>query len=168
MKISNLDELYISELRDLYSAESQLQHEMPGIQKVLTSSQAANAVKLHIGQTRFQIKRLDTIFAELEEKPTGHKCRAMEGILKEISDAMEDIQAGPLLDSALIGGLSRIEHYEIAGYGAALAMAKHLGLKSHIALIKETLNEEHTTSKDLSGLMVYVLESFDLPTETPV
>lgn len=168
MKISNLDDLYISELRDLYSAESQLQHDMPGIKKAITSSLVENAVKLHIGQTRFQIKRLETIFEELEEKPTGHKCRAMEGILKEISESMEDVEAGPLLNSALIGGLSRIEHYEIAGYNAALSMAKHLGLKSHIVLIKETLNEEHTTSKDLSGLMTSVLESFDLPAESQV
>lgn len=161
MKITSLDDLYATELRDLYSAENQIMHNMPQVLRAITSEGIAKAVKLHIEQTKGQVRRLETIFEDLQEKPAGHKCKAMEGLLLELDESLKDIKPGLLLDAAIVGGLSRIEHYELAGYGAALSMAKHLGHKNHAVLIKETLNEEHTTSKDLAGFMAAVLEEFE-------
>lgn len=152
MSVKSFDDLYIEELRDLYSAERQLVQALPRVAEAATSPELKKAVEAHLEQTETQVSRLEQIFEALGEKPTGHKCEAMEGLIEEAKGLIEDVEAGPILDAALIGGAQKVEHYEIAGYGTARTFAELLGHAEHVELLQATLDEEGQTDKDLTEL----------------
>ena len=145
-----LKELYINELKDLYSAESQLVKALPKMAKAASSDELRQGFEEHLEQTKGHVQRLEKIFQALGESPKGKKCKGMEGLIEEGSEVMEEDYEGSVLDAALIGAAQRVEHYEIAGYGTVRSMAETLGESNHVSLLKETLEEEKETDGKLS------------------
>ncbi len=151
MASEGLKKLYIDELKDLYSAENQLVKALPKMARAATSEDLRAGFDEHLEQTKGHVQRLETIFRKLNESPKGKKCKGMEGLIEEGSEAIEEYD-GELLDAALIGAAQRVEHYEMAGYGTVRAFAEVLGESEQVSLLNETLDEEKETDKKLSGL----------------
>jgi ferritin-like metal-binding protein YciE len=151
MASEGLKELYIDELKDLYSAENQLVKALPKMAKAATSEDLRAGFEEHLEQTKGHVQRLEEIFRQLGESPKGKKCKGMEGLIEEGSEAIKEYE-GALLDAALIGAAQRVEHYEMAGYGTVSAFAEELGESEHVSLLNETLEEEKETDEKLSGL----------------
>ena len=151
MKESALKELYIDELRDLYNAENQLIKALPKMAKAATSEELRAGFEGHLNQTRGQVGRLERIFKELGEKPTGKKCKGMEGLVEEGKE-MIDEQEGEALDAGLISAAQRVEHYEIAAYGCVRTYASLLGEDDAAQLLEQTLKEEKETDQKLTKL----------------
>jgi ferritin-like metal-binding protein YciE len=156
MSDQGLKELYIDELKDLYNAENQLVKALPKMAKAASSDELRQGFEEHLEQTRGQVQRLEKIFQALGESPKGRKCKGMEGLIEEGSEAMKEDYEGSVLDAALIGAAQRVEHYEIAGYGTVRSMADTLGESDHVSLIEETLEEEKQTDKKLSELAAQI------------
>jgi ferritin-like metal-binding protein YciE len=146
-----LKELYIDELKDLYSAETQLVKALPKMAKAATSPDLKEGFEAHLEQTKGHVERLETIFEQLGESPKGKTCKGMQGLIEEGSEATEEYE-GEVLDAALIGAAQRVEHYEMAGYGTVIAFAEELGESEHVSLLNETLEEEEETDAKLTGL----------------
>src|SRR5436853_511040 len=127
MQLSSLRDLYIDELKDLYSAETQLVKALPKMAKASSSDELRQGFEEHLEQTKGHVERLEQIFQALGESPKGKKCVGMEGLIKEGSEATDEDYEGAVLDAALIGAAQRVEHYEIAAYGTAGAFAELLG-----------------------------------------
>jgi ferritin-like metal-binding protein YciE len=147
-----LKELYIDELKDLYSAETQLVKALPKMAKSAASDELRQGFEEHLEQTKGHVQRLEQIFEALGESPKGKKCKGMEGLIAEGSEVTEEDYEGNILDAALIGAAQRVEHYEIAGYGTVRAMAEVLGEDEHVSLLTETLDEEKETDEKLTEL----------------
>lgn len=152
MSVKTFDDLYVEELRDLYSAERQLVTALPKVAKAAYAPELKEAVEGHLEQTKQHVARLESIFEKLGEKPTGHKCKAMEGLIEETKEMIEEIEEGPVRDAALIGGAQKVEHYEISGYGTARAFAEILGHPDHIEILQSTIEEEGETDHALTEL----------------
>jgi ferritin-like metal-binding protein YciE len=148
----SLRQLYIDELKDLYSAENQLVRALPKMAKASSNPQLRKAFEDHLQQTTEHVSRLQQIFETIEEKATGKKCLGMEGLVKEGSETMEEDYSDEVKDSAIIGAAQRVEHYEIAGYGTVRALAELLGEDEHVSLIEETLEEEKQADEKLTRL----------------
>lgn len=149
---SDLRELYIDELKDIYSAETQLLKALPKMAKAAQSNELRSGFEKHLKQTEGHVARLEQIFATLDEKPTGKKCVGMEGLIKEGGEAPAEDYEGDVKDSALIGAAQRVEHYEIAAYGTVRAMAEKLGDEKAAKLLSQTLQEEKDTDEKLTQL----------------
>jgi len=152
MEQNQLKELYVEELRDIYNAENQLIKALPKMAKASGNDQLRKAFEEHLRQTSDQVSRLEQIFEQLEQKPSGKKCLGMAGLVKEGAETMEEDYAADLMDSAIIGAAQRVEHYEIAGYGTVRALAELLGEDEHVALLNQTLEEEKQADKKLTEL----------------
>jgi ferritin-like metal-binding protein YciE len=152
MKTDSLRQQYIDELRDLYNAETQLVKALPKMAKAASNDQLREAFEGHLRQTLEHVSRLEQIFEQLEEKPTGKKCHGMEGLVKEGSEAMQEDYVENVKDSAIIGAAQRVEHYEMAGYGTVRALAKVLGEKDQVSLLEQTLEEEKQADQKLTEL----------------
>jgi ferritin-like metal-binding protein YciE len=152
MAKNGLRELYLDELRDLYSAENQLVKALPKMAKAVNSDELRDGFEEHLEQTKGHVERLEQIFEVMDESPKGKKCAGMEGLIKEGSEVMEEDFEGAVLDAALIGAAQRVEHYEIAGYGTVIAFAEQLGESEHVSLLKESLEEEKETNEKLTSL----------------
>jgi ferritin-like metal-binding protein YciE len=152
MPKTSLRELYIDELKDLYSAETQLVKALPKMAKAASNDQLRQGFEEHLRQTSEHVSRLEQIFEALEEKPTGKKCVGMEGLVKEGSEVMKEAYADEVKDAAIIGAAQRVEHYEMAGYGTVRAFAELLGETEHVSLLEETLNEEKEADQKLTQL----------------
>jgi ferritin-like metal-binding protein YciE len=152
MANEGLRDLYIDELKDLYSAENQLVKALPKMAKAASSHELKQGFEEHLEQTRGHVQRLEQIFETLDESPKGKKCAGMEGLVKEGGEVMEEDFEGALMDAALIGAAQRVEHYEIAAYGTAAEFAKLLGQSEHATLLEETLQEEKETDEKLTEL----------------
>ena len=150
MQKDSLQQLYIDELKDLYSAETQMVKALPKLAKASSNAQLRQAFEEHLRQTSEQVSRLEQIFEMLGEKPNGKRCLGMEGLVKEGAETMQEKYSDNVMDAALIGAAQRVEHYEIAGYGTVRALAELLGENEHISLIEETLNEEKETDENLT------------------
>jgi len=129
MKMKNLHDLFVAELRDLYSAEKQLLKALPKMAKAATSDELREGFEQHLEQTEVQAQRLEQIFEELGVSPRGKKCVAMEGLIEEGKEQMQEDMEESVLDAALIAAAQKVEHYEIAGYGTACTFARTLGLE---------------------------------------
>ena len=147
-----LDELLVDELKDLYSAESQIIKALPKMAKAASSPELRRAFERHLEETRRQVERLDQIGEELEIKMSGKKCKGMEGLLAEGRELMEEDLEEDALDAGLIGAAQKVEHYEIAAYGTARTHAEMLGYRRIAKLLQQTLNEEGATDKKLTQL----------------
>ena len=147
-----LEELLVDELKDLYSAESQIVKALPKMAKAATAPELKRAFERHLEETRRQVERLDQIGEALEIKLTGKKCKGMEGLLEEGKEIMEEDLDENAIDAGLIGAAQKVEHYEIAGYGTARTHAALLGYTKVARLLQQTLTEEVNTDKKLTQL----------------
>jgi ferritin-like metal-binding protein YciE len=152
MPEQGLKELYIDELKDLYSAENQLVKALPKMAKTASSGELRQGFEKHLEQTRGHVQRLEKIFQALGESPKGKTCKGMQGLIEEGSEVTEEDYEGSVMDAALIGAAQRVEHYEIAGYGTVRSMAETLGEDDHVSLLEETLEEEKETDEKLTEL----------------
>ncbi len=151
-KLSTLKDLYIEELKDLYSAETQIISGLPKMAKKAKSPDLKAAFTEHLEQTHGQVERLKQIFTTLGEKPTGKVCKGMQGIQEEAKELMAEEAADAVMDAGLISQAQHVEHYEMAGYGSVIAYAKLLGEKDAVALLEATLKEEKQTDASLYKL----------------
>ncbi|UYK85529.1 ferritin-like domain-containing protein [Xanthomonas sacchari] len=152
MAVKTIDELFIHELSDIYSAEKQLTKALPRLARASTNQALRAAFEAHLEETQGQIERIDQIVEKGNLRLKRIKCAAMEGLVEEGKEVIESIEAGPVRDAALIGGAQKVEHYEIASYGTLAAMAKQLGMDDALSLLLETLNEEKSTDEKLTLL----------------
>src|SRR5579859_3989566 len=152
MPNDNLQKLYVDELKDLFSAESQLLKALPKMAKAASSDELRTGFEKHLEQTKVHVQRLEEIFASLDESPKGKKCVGMEGLVKEGSEVIEEGFEDAVLDAGLIGAARRIEHYEMAAYSAVCEFAKVLGQTKHASLLEKTLAEETQTDEKLAEL----------------
>ncbi len=157
----SLNEVLIDELRDLYSAENQLVKALPKAAKGSNDAAMKQLFRDHLEQTKGQVLRLREVFEHLGKKPTGQHCSGMEGCIKEVTEALEKDETGALKDAGILGAALRVEHYEIAGYTAALAIAKSLGQKEIVTLLTETLEEEKTAAKNVLASAKPILKAAD-------
>jgi ferritin-like metal-binding protein YciE len=141
----SLQDVMLEELRDLYSAENQLLRALPKLAKAAEDKDLKQAFTSHLEQTRGQVERLRKVFELLDEKPTGKHCNGMEGLIEEGQEAIDEDEEGSLYDIGLIGAAARVEHYEIAGYTAVIALANGLGLSKISELLGANLGEEDAT-----------------------
>ena len=145
----SLQDVLIEELRDLYSAENQLVKSLPKMAKATKTAELKSAFTTHLEETKGQVERLKQAFQIIGKKPTGQHCNGMEGVIEEAKDAIDSDEEGPTKDVELIGAGLRVEHYEIAGYTAAIAIAKALGQKEIVSLLDASLKEEQNAGKKL-------------------
>lgn len=152
MEMNRLKHLYIEELRDLYSAETQLVKALPKMANAASSKDLRAGFEEHLGQTKGHVARLEKILKGLGESAKGKKCKGMEGLIKEGSEMIGEDPAPEELDAGLISAAQRVEHYEIAGYGCVSTYAKLLGEDEAASVLKLTLEEEKETDKKLTQL----------------
>ena len=152
MKIDTLHELFVEELKDLYSAETQITKALPKMAKNAGSKELRSAFENHLKETEKQVERLETIFKQLGESPKGKKCKGMEGLIEEGKELMEEDIDDEVLDVGLIAAAQRVEHYEIASYGCARTYAKLLGINRAVDLLEATLREEKAADEKLTAI----------------
>src|SRR3954452_19435611 len=139
MEIDSLRELYVDELKDLYSAEKQILQALPKMVKKASDAKLKAAFQEHLEVTQKQLERLDQVFEQIGKSPRGKKCKAMEGLIEEGKETMQEDMEAEVMDAALIAAAQRIEHYEIAGYGTVRTYAQLLGEKDAAKLLQQTL-----------------------------
>jgi ferritin-like metal-binding protein YciE len=152
MKLPSLKTLLIEELRDLYSAETQLVKALPKMARAASTEELSDAFNEHLEITKGHVNRLEEIFERLDEKPKGHACQAMEGLLREGTEAIEAEGEDSVRDAALIIAAQKIEHYEISGYGSVRTIAELLGEDHAAELLQETQDEEEEADQKLTQL----------------
>jgi ferritin-like metal-binding protein YciE len=158
MRLRTLHDLYVDELKDLYNAERQLLKALPKMAKAASAPKLAQAFTDHLEETKGQIERLDTIFKTLDASPKGKTCKAMEGLIEEGIELMEEDAEPTVMDAGLIAAAQRVEHYEMAGYGCVRTFARLLGYKEAAGLLQETLDEEGAADKKLTTLAQTVID----------
>jgi ferritin-like metal-binding protein YciE len=152
MELETLQDLYIHELKDLYSAENQLIKALPKMKKAARNRQLAASFNQHLEQTKRHAQRLAQILKRHKESTSGPKCEGMEGLIKEGDKMGKEDGADGVRDAGLIAAAQRVEHYEIAGYGCARTYAEMLGDKQGARVLDTTLREEAATDKKLTKL----------------
>jgi ferritin-like metal-binding protein YciE len=152
MKLESLNDLYLEQLKDLYSAETQLLDALPKMAERATSADLKQGFQEHLRQTREHVHRLEQIFSDLGDTPKGHTCEGMKGLIKEGEEMIKMKGEDKVIDAGLIAAAQRVEHYEIAGYGTVRTYAEMLGHSQHVTLLERTLQEEEMTDEKLSQL----------------
>ena len=142
MEMESLKELYVEELKDLYSAEKQLVKALPKMAKNATNSELKQACTDHLQETEGHVERLEQIFEMLGERAGGKKCKGMEGLIEEAKELLEEDASEEVLDAGMISKAQHVEHYEMAGYGSVRTYARQLGLDEQADLLQQTLDEE--------------------------
>ena len=150
--MNNLHGLFVKDLEDLYDAENQITKALPKMIKEAKNDKLRKGFEQHLIQTKEHIKRLKKIGDDLGIKYNGMKCKGMEGLLKEGEEVLKEKADANVKDAAIIGAAQKVEHYEIAGYGTAIAYAELMKHKNAVKLLKQTLKEEEATDKKLSQL----------------
>jgi ferritin-like metal-binding protein YciE len=143
----SLRDVLVDELRDLYSAENQLVKALPKMAKGSSNKGMKELFTTHLEETKGQVERLKQIFKQLEKKPAGEHCKGMEGLIAEGQEQLQKDDEDALKDVAILGAALRVEHYEIAGYTSAIAIARQLGNSEIVELLTETLAEEQKASE---------------------
>lgn len=152
MTTRTIKDLFIHSLSDIYSAEKQMTRSLPQMARAATNEELSAAFMTHLEETRGQIERIDQLVEGAGIRLKRVKCVAMEGLVEEGREEIEEIEKGPVLDTALIAAAQKAEHYEIASYGSLIALAKQLGENDAVTLLGETLKEEKATDEKLSLL----------------
>lgn len=152
MSVKTLHDLFVHDLSDIYSAEKQLSKALPKMARAATDPMLAQAFTDHLAETHGQIERIDQIVETMQIKLKRIKCAAMEGLVEEGKEVIEEVEEGPVRDAALIGAAQKVEHYEIASYGTLAALAKHLDQPEAVELLLATLQEEKSTDDKLSKM----------------
>ena len=152
MTKNSLNELYVDELKDLFSAENQLVKALPKMAKAASSEELRQGFEDHLEQTKGHVARLEQIFESIGESAKGKKCLGMEGLVKEGAEIMDEDFDSDVMDAALTSAAQRVEHYEIAAYGTVRDYAELLNQQEHASLLQETLDEEKETDRRLTEL----------------
>lgn len=154
MKLSNLHDVLVDELRDLYNAEKQILKALPRMSKAASSTELQNALEEHLAQTENQVERLEQIFEELDMAARGKTCHGMQGIIEEGKEVLEERKGSDpaAIDAALIAAAQKVEHYEICAYGSSRTHAELLGLSRVAELLQETLDEESEANEKLDAI----------------
>jgi ferritin-like metal-binding protein YciE len=147
---SQLMKLFEDELMDIYWAEKALTKAIPKMVKNATSMELKDALESHLEQTHEQVGRVEMVFEIIGKKASAKKCEAMEGLIKEGAEIMEDCEKGAMRDAGIISAGQKIEHYEISSYGTLRQFAETLGLTEAASLLETTLNEEKAADEKLS------------------
>jgi ferritin-like metal-binding protein YciE len=150
--MESLEELFEEQLKDVYYAEKLILRNLPKLAKKVTSKELKSAFLEHTEQTKTQLERLEQVFGELGKKAKGKRCAAMEGLVAEAEELMEEAEASAVRDAGLLVCAQAVEHYEIARYGALSAWAHKLGEKKIAKLLEQTLAEEKETDAKLTKL----------------
>ena len=152
MKIQSLHDALLHELRDLSSAEKQLTKALPKMAKGASNPDLAAGFEQHLEETQEHVNRLEGIFKDLDASNRGEKCKGMAGLIQEGGKLLEEDGEPAAIDALLVTAAQKVEHYEIAAYGSAIAFAELLGLDQISKVLKETLSEEEATDKKLTQL----------------
>jgi ferritin-like metal-binding protein YciE len=152
MKIDNLQELFVEQLRDLYDGEQQITEALPKLIEKASNPQLKSALKEHLEITRQQITRLEQIFKGMNEKPTGESCKGMKGVIKEGDDVVSKANDPAVRDASIITSAQRVEHYEMAGYGTVKTYARQLGKPEYARILDQILSEEKEADEKLSQI----------------
>ena len=152
MKLNTLQDLYIEELRDLYSAETQLLKALPKMAEAASAEELRAAFEEHLDQTKEHVERLNQVFQSLGTSGKGKKCKGMEGLIEEAEELIEEDADPDVLDAGLIAAAQRVEHYEIAVYGCVCTYAKLLGRDEELDLLGQTLDEEKEADETLTDV----------------
>lgn len=164
-KLKTLEDFFVDELKDIYNAEKQITKALPKMAKTATSDELKNAFETHLAETEAQVARLEKIGKILGKTLSGKKCKAMEGLIEEGKELMEEDAAPEVMDVALIAAAQKVEHYEIATYGCLKTYARLLGYEEIEELLQETLDEEANTDKTLTALAGDINEEAMQPAE---
>ena len=152
MADKDLKALFLHQLKDTYFAENAILKALPAMAEAAQSDELRGAFAVHLRETEVQVKRLEQVFQIVGERPEGVACKAIQGIIEEGQEVLDEFRDGEALDAGLIAAAQAVEHYEITRYGTLLAWAKQLGLAEAETLIQETLVEEENTDQLLSEL----------------
>jgi ferritin-like metal-binding protein YciE len=152
--MTTIQEVFLHELKDLFSAESQLLKALPKLARAAKSPELAKAFEDHLAETEIQKGRLDKIAELVGEKLSGEACAAMKGLIEESNGIISEFEKSFSRDAALIAGAQRVEHYEIAAYGCTREIAEVLGHKEIAKLLDETIKEEGQADKLLTKVAV--------------
>jgi ferritin-like metal-binding protein YciE len=150
MSLDTMQDLLIHQLKDIYSAEQMLTKALPKLKDRASTEELATAFGDHVQETKNQVARLDQVFGILGEQPGGVKCKAMEGLIAEADELLNEDGNDAVIDAGIIAAAQRVEHYEISAYGSAKAFATLLGLSDVVKLLNETQQEETAADKKLS------------------
>jgi len=150
--LDTLHDLFIHELRDIYDAEKQLLKALPKMSAAAQSPELKEAFDNHLRETEEQVSRLEQVFSDLSEKPTGKSCKAMQGLVAESNELLGEDANPSVMDAALIVAAQKVEHYEIAGYGSVCTFGRLLGLDDVTELLKQNMAEEEKTDKLLTSI----------------
>lgn len=152
MKLNSLKKLYVDQLKDLYSAENQLIDALPKMAESASSPDLQQAFREHLNTTKKHVDRIEQVFSGLEFSPRGERCKAMEGLIEEGTEMMQEEGEPDVIDAGLIAAAQRVEHYEIAGYGTARKYASMLGYQEAADLLQQTLDEEYDADNKLDKI----------------
>ncbi len=152
MNLTSLERLFVHELKDLYSAENQLLQALPNMSEAAFTQQLKDKFESHRKETEKHVQRLEEIFEDLDFEPGGEECDGMAGLISEGEEIIQMDGDDSVKDAALIAAAQRVEHYEIAGYGTARSLARHLGNQKAEGLLQQTLEEEAAADKALTNL----------------
>lgn len=152
MSISTMNELFVETLKDVYNAEKQILKAIPGMAKKAHVGELKEAFETHKKETEGQIERIEKVFEMLEITPRGRKCEAIEGLIREAKEAMQEIDEDEVLDAEIIGSAHTIEHYEICRYLSLIRWAKSLELEDAARLMEQNLQQEQKMDERLSRI----------------
>jgi ferritin-like metal-binding protein YciE len=152
MTVDSIEKLFVEELKDLHSAETQITRTLPKLIKAASSADLKKAFENHLKETEGQIERLDQIFEILGKKSTNKTCAGMKGILTEGSEILQETETGDVRDAALISAAQRVEHYEMAAYGTVRSYAEQMDQSEIADLLQETLEEEKAADEKLTEI----------------
>ncbi|MAZ28013.1 ferritin-like domain-containing protein [Leeuwenhoekiella sp. A16] len=150
--MKTLQDLFEHQLKDLYSAETQLIEALPKMAKTAKDKKLKKAFEDHLEETKTHKKRLEEVCDEIGIKPTGEECKAMKGLIKEAEDFIKEDADDDVKDAGLIAEAQRVEHYEISGYGTVIRYAKELGHDKVVKILVKTLDEEYKADEDLNEM----------------
>jgi len=151
-KGKKLDDLFLDTLKDIYFAEKQILRALPKMAKAAASDDLRKAFEDHHGETEEQVQRLERVFELIDKPARGKTCEAIQGLVEEGKEIMEDFQGSDALDAGLVSAAQAVEHYEIARYGTLKTWAQQLGLKEAVALLDKNLQEEKKADELLNRL----------------
>ncbi|WP_287959553.1 ferritin-like domain-containing protein [Filomicrobium sp.] len=152
MSVKTMEDLFVDTLKDIYYAEKQILKALPGMVKKANASKLQDALETHRKETEEQIERLEKVFKIFDVSPRGKKCEAIEGILAEAKEHMDEIKDSDVLDAGMIGSAQAVEHYEITRYGTLIAWAQQLGRTDAAKLLEDNLEEEKNADSLLSKI----------------
>ncbi|HEV7669744.1 MAG TPA: ferritin-like domain-containing protein [Thermoanaerobaculia bacterium] len=150
MELTDLQQLFVHELKDIYSAEHQILKALPKMIKAASNDDLSTALEEHRQVTEKQVERLETVLREIDENGRGQKCKGMEGLLEEGSDLLKEDASAEVLDAGIIAAAQKVEHYEIAAYGTLVSFARRLGHAKAATLLEQSLAEEKEADQKLT------------------